>query len=234
MKLIVIVVLLIIFCGCSKDLVRYHGHKYHIIEAGQQYWMDENLSSKSYRFGRKIPFITDYNVWPELQSPGCGYYNNDTSKQKKYGMLYNWYAVDNGKLCPVGWRVPTNNDWLKLEEQLGGYDIAGGKMKAISGWYGNHVSGDDIGFKALPGGYRLNADFLERKVGIWWTSTSSGKSDFQNDSLYKAYTDLFKNSGYVWGRKIEYSNSQLINTLNLPNNGFSVRCIRVRQGRKTD
>jgi uncharacterized protein (TIGR02145 family) len=232
MKQTGIALLLMLLGGCSKDLVRYHGHQYHVIKAGKQYWMDENLATDRYRFGRKIPVITDTNVWPELTGPGCCYSSNDSSMLMKYGMLYNWNAVNGGKLCPPGWRVPTNIDWLVLEERLGGEKIAGGKMKAVSGWFGRHVSGDDIGFKALPGGYRLNGDFQEGKSAIWWSSTVSGMADFQNDSLYKSYTDLFKNKKYIWGRKIEYSSTRLFSTLNLPDNGFSVRCVKVRQNGK--
>ena len=231
MKLPFALIALLILSGCSKEFVRYHGHKYKAIRAGDQYWIDENLLTKSYRSGKKIPLINDYNQWPEMITPACGNYNNDTSKIRTYGMLYNWYAVNQGNLCPKGWRVPSHKDWLKLEEQLGGQFIAGGKMKAVSGWKGRHVSGDDIGFKAFPGGYRLNGDFLEGTEAIWWTSSVADSSYFQNVSLSEPYGSLAKSNVYIWGRKIVSSSSELFSSLNLRENGFSVRCVKIKSAK---
>jgi uncharacterized protein (TIGR02145 family) len=228
MKTFVFFASLLLLTGCSKEFIRYHNHKYKVIGAGDQYWMAENLVTKSYRNGKKIPLITDYDVWPEMTTPGCGYYNNDTSKLRKYGMLYNWYAVDGGKLCPAGWRVPSHEDWLKLEKFYGGNKQVGGKMKAVSGWKGRHVSGDDFGFKALPGGYRLNEDFLEGWEAIWWTTSVANASYFQDVKPTESYLSLVASNTYIWGRKISYTGSDLITTLNLRENGFSVRCVRVK------
>jgi uncharacterized protein (TIGR02145 family) len=228
MKLVLILVSVFLFTSCSKEFVRYHGHQYKAIQAGDQYWMNENLATSSYRFGKKIPLITDYMVWPELTTPGCGYYKNDTSKLRKDGMLYNWYAVEGGKLCPIGWRVPSHEDWNKLETFLGSDRTAGGKMKAVSGWKGRHVSGDDIGFKALPGGYRLNDDFLEGWEAIWWTTSVADASYFQNVKLDET---ILAGNIYVWGRKISYNSSVLFTTLNLRENGFSVRCVKGKKAK---
>jgi uncharacterized protein (TIGR02145 family) len=231
MKLLFAFIILLSLSGCSKEFVRYHGHRYKTIRTGDQFWMDENLATKSYRFGKKIPLINDYDQWPEMLTPACGYYNNDTSKLRKYGMLYNWYAVKGGKLCPLGWKVPSQEDWLKLEDKLGGQFPAGGKMKAVSGWKGRHVSGDDIGFKALPGGYRLNGDFLEGTEAIWWTSTIADSSYFQKVKLNDAYRSLVESNVYVWGRKIVGNSSDLISTLNHRENGFSVRCVKIKSAK---
>jgi uncharacterized protein (TIGR02145 family) len=238
MKVIFFLTLLFLLTGCSNKLfmsqnnlkLEYHKKQYGVIQAGDQYWMSENLATTTYRFGKKIPLITDYNMWPEVKTPACGYYQNDTSNLHKYGMLYNWYAVNKGKLCPAGWGVPSYEDWLKLEKYLGGENIAGGKMKAIAGWKGRHVSGDDIGFKALPGGYRLNDDFLEGFEGIWWTRTVADASYFQKINMNDTYQKLLSGSIiYIWGRKISYKSTELISTLNQRENGFSVRCVKIKK-----
>jgi uncharacterized protein (TIGR02145 family) len=239
MKANIFLSLLFLLTGCSNRLFMsqnnqklvYHKKEYGVILAGDQYWMSENLASKTYRLGKKIPLITDYNLWPEMKTPTCGYYQNDTSNLRKYGMLYNWYAVNKGKLCPAGWRVPLHEDWLKLEKYLGGEDIAGGKMKAVTGWKGGHVSGDDIGFKALPGGYRLNDDFLEGREGIWWTNSTADASYFQKVNLDENYRSLVAGKIYIWGRKIVYNSSELISTLNQRENGFSVRCVKTKKSK---
>ena len=37
-----------------------------------------------------------------------------------YGRLYNWYAVDDARgLCPSGWHVPTDGEFMTLEMELG-------------------------------------------------------------------------------------------------------------------
>ena len=38
----------------------------------------------------------------------------------EYGRLYNWYAVDDVRgLCPSGWHVPTDGEWMTIEMALG-------------------------------------------------------------------------------------------------------------------
>jgi uncharacterized protein (TIGR02145 family) len=236
MKTIVFLAFIFAISGCTRIFISdggqeisYHGKRYKILKAGDQYWMAENLATKTYRYGKKIPLITDYKIWPEMKTPGCGYYKNDSSNLRKYGMLYNWYAVEEGKLCPAGWRVPSHEDWNRLEEILGGQFRSGGKMKALSGWKGKHISGDDIGFNALPGGYRLNDDFLEGFEAIWWSSTIADTRYFQKVNLDETYRSLVGKNTYIWGRKISFNGSTLFSTLNLRENGFSVRCVKAKK-----
>jgi uncharacterized protein (TIGR02145 family) len=207
MKKIALLLVLLFFSNCSRHFISYHGHRYPIIPALDQWWMAENLATDSYRSGRHIPLVTSDSVWTSIQTPACCYYDNDTSCLWKYGMLYNWYAVEAGHLCPLGWKIPSDDDWLQLEKFLGGGLRAGGRLKSVDGWKGRPVSADDIGFKALPGGYRLNESFSDGYAGMWWSSTPYDTS-------------------YVWGRRIDYNSTELINTLNNRQNGFSVRCMK--------
>ncbi len=239
MKTIILLALLFVISGCSRIFVTagggeisYHKKKYKVVKAGSQYWMAENLATDSYRSGKKVPLITDYPKWPEMNTPACGYYDNDTANLRKYGMLYNWYAVDGGQLCPSGWRVPSHEDWNKLEETLGGQFRAGGKMMATTGWKGRLISGNDIGFTALPGGYRLNDDFLKGYEAIWWSSTIADTRYFQKVNMDEAYQTLMGKNTYVWGRKISYTGPTLLSTLNLQENGFSVRCVKAKKEKK--
>jgi len=200
--------------GCSKELVRYHGHEYKVIQAREQLWMAENLQTDRYRSGKKIPVINDTFVWPDLNSAACGFMNNDTSKLRKYGMYYNWLAVDGGNLCPFRWRVPANKDWNKLEAYLGGEFRAGGKMKSVKGWKRGHVSGDDIGFNGLPGGYRLNGDFQEKESTVWWSSSIARMNSLENKKTGETLPVSDPQKKWIWGRRIEMQNSLLANTVN--------------------
>lgn len=86
-------------------------------------------------------------------------YNNDPTKIADYGLLYNWYAVDNAHgLAPAGWRVPSKADFDALITYLGGDSVAGGKLKEIglTHWTSpNTGATDEYGFKALPAGQRI-------------------------------------------------------------------------------
>ena len=45
--------------------------------------------------------------------------------------MYNWYAVDTGKLAQIGWHIPTDYEWKILADHLGGESVAGGELKEI-------------------------------------------------------------------------------------------------------
>lgn len=70
------------------------------------------------------------------------------------GMLFN-----KGNLCPVGWHVPDDNEWIDLINYLECIDKAGGKLKE-SGYLHwitpNTRAVDEYGFSALPAGWRSN------------------------------------------------------------------------------
>ena len=71
-----------------------------------------------------------FNTWENLTTPGYCWYNNDSvSYRNTYGALYNWYAVNTGKLAPTGWHVPSDAEWEVLGNYLGGDSVAGGKLK---------------------------------------------------------------------------------------------------------
>lgn len=125
--------------------------------------------------------------------------------------MYNWYTVNTGKLCPVGWHVPTNDEITQLVNYLGGASVAGGILKGTgtSHWSSPNTGATDANnFKALPGGIRYdNGPFdLTGVQGGWWNS--SNYSTLTAWYLYLTYN---------------YSNSFQGN-LN-KKNGMSVRCI---------
>jgi len=85
-----------------------------------------------YRNGDVIsPEASDDTYWSTTTSGAFCWYNNDAATYKNvYGALYNWYAVtDTRNLCPAGWHVPSDAEWTKLTQQLGGLGVAGGKLK---------------------------------------------------------------------------------------------------------
>lgn len=228
MRSVYIFILLLFLVSCSKDFLRYQGYRYKLIDAGSQRWMAEDLQAAKYRSGKKIPVVKDVGIWPDLNTPACGFYNNDSSRLAKYGLVYNWKAVEGGKLCPRKWRVPSQVDWDTLETFLGGDLRAGGKMKSVSGWKGD-VSGDDIGFDAKAGGYRLNMDLQEGHAVVWWSSTIIRDEDLNSLVATIGRDQAAQSETWVWGRRIENYSTKLWTTANRPNNGFYIRCMRNRK-----
>ncbi len=125
------IIVVFIFSGCKKDnenpvtpaagtVTDNDGNVYHTVAIGKQVWMAEDLKTTKYNDGTPIPLVTDGTAWVNLNTPGCCWYNNDADTYKAtYGALYNWYAVNTGKLAPAGWRVASDADWKTLEMSLG-------------------------------------------------------------------------------------------------------------------
>jgi uncharacterized protein (TIGR02145 family) len=156
-------VILIILAGCSKgedsEIVKdIDGNVYTAITIGTQIWMGENLKTTRYNDKTEIPNVVSNVLWQELTSGAYSWYDHDESTYKKaYGGLYNWYAANSGKLCPVGWRLPTPEDWTTLSDFLGGDEIAGGKLKetGTTHWSSpNTGATNETGFTGLPTGLR--------------------------------------------------------------------------------
>jgi len=208
------------------------GNIYHTIKIGTQLWMLENLRTTKYNDGTKIPTVKIIygNEFSKLQTPAYCWYNSDSITFKNiFGALYNGYAVSTGKLAPIGWHVPTIDDWKKLSNFLGGDSISGGKLKSTkTSSIANHESfvhegnwlspntgaTNSSGFSALASG-NVASSYGFGNGGshcFWWSSTE--------DNI------ILANSHFTIG--LGYSTK---NILTLPNGadntfGFSVRCIR--------
>jgi len=151
---------------------------YPVVIIGTQYWMAENLKTIRYNDNTTIPLVTSTSAWTNLTSAAYCWYDNDSATYASaYGALYNWKAVDTDKLCPTGWHVPTNNEWITMLDYVGGDTIAASKLKETGNTHwtsSNEDATNETGFTALPGGYRgTNGSFLRLGTsGHWWTATS--------------------------------------------------------------
>jgi len=190
------------------------GNIYKTVTIGTQTWMAENLRTTKYKDGTAISNVAGANEWGDLMTGAyCNFNNtNNIDTIATYGRLYNWYAVNTGKLAPVGWHIPTDAEWTKLTDYLGGQSVAGGKLKEIgtTHWDSPNIGAtNETGFTALPGGYRdINCTFVSiGHVGDWW---SSSERTIYN-VYYRFMPDVYSN---VY---IGYFNKEL---------GLSVRCIK--------
>lgn len=180
------------------------GNEYKTVKIGDQEWMVDNLKVTHYRNGEPIPNVTDNTEWSNLSTGAyCSYENND-SNINKYGLLYNWYAVDdNRNIAPEGWHIPTDDDWKQLEMYLGmsqseanidedwrGTD-EGGKLKeaGTAQWLSpNTGATNSSGFSAIPGGVRDYEDGTFRDMGYgaaFWSTI-----DTKVRGLYYEHSDV--------------------------------------------
>jgi len=69
--------------------------------------MAENLKVTRYRNGDTIPNVTGAQ-WDKITTGAYCFYNNSYENRSTYGLLYNWYAVDDSRnICPEGWHIST-------------------------------------------------------------------------------------------------------------------------------
>ncbi|MDR2593244.1 MAG: tetratricopeptide repeat protein [Fibromonadaceae bacterium] len=131
------------------------GKKYKTVVIGTQTWMAENLNY--YASGSKC-------------------YNNNLVNCQKYGRLYDWNTAM--KVCPIGWHLPSKEEWQILTHFAGGDEVAGKKLKAKNVWddyEGNSGKGtNDYGFFALPGGFDSSNLSFNSTTGLYRHSNCSG------------------------------------------------------------
>ena len=193
--------------------------EYSWIEIGSQHWMSENLKATKFNDGTAIDLVLDNTTWTNIATGAyCWFNNEESANMDTYGGLYNWHAVNTGKLCPVDWHVPTDEEWKILEKYLGmtqveaydwgerGTDV-GDKLKGVGEDWGN-TGTNESGFTALPSGFRRYDSGVFQGGGYWWSTTESFP--------YGNYS-LFRSLGWYGG--VSRSNAHW-------NNGFSVRCLR--------
>ena len=181
------------------------GNTYPGIKIGTQIWFNKNLNVTRYQNRDSIEQISTDALWQNASEGAWSFSNNSSDNQDVYGKLYNWYAVsDTRKLCPAGWKIPSDEDWAILTNFLGGSDVAGGKLKAtgISFWLIPNAWATNLSyFSALPGGYRdVGGSFAGLGYyGLWWSSTPNGTEAWSrylyNEFNYVSRESYNKNQG---------------------------------------
>jgi len=189
------------------------GNNYKTLNIGDQTWMAENLNVSNYNDGTSIPNVTDETTWTELSTGAMCNYENMPSFSAIYGKIYNWYAVNTGKLCPAGWHVATDEEWTTLTNYLGGTEVAGAKLKETDTTHWakpNSGATNETGFTALPAGARSEfGTFISIHLdGTWWTATESDKGTPWFRYMFFDYCTVLRNYGY--GKR----------------SGLSVRCVK--------
>ncbi len=222
--------------SCGDDFIDSRDEQiYTTVQIGGICWMAKNLAylpqvdeksdgSEDVVYG-KYYYVYDYT--PTGIDEAAEITNAKiTSMYLTYGVLYNWNAAMNGAtssasnpsgiqgVCPNGWHLPSNDEWIILTDCLEGLSSAGGKMKesGTSHWGSPNSGATNLsGFTALPGGRRVlssNGSFNNTVTrGRWWSST-------ENDLINAMSRNLRYNSIEAY---VNNSNKSF---------GYSVRCIK--------
>jgi uncharacterized protein (TIGR02145 family) len=213
---------------CPDQVVDVEGNVYATVMIADRCWMKENLRTVHYKNGTPITNVSDGTAWANLTTEAYAWFGNDSTWKDEYGPLYNWWAVaDPNGLCPEGWKMPVNSDWIALSDLAGGTSSPNGnKLKScrqVNSPFGGlcntsvhprwdysslHHGTDDFGISALPGGYRgWSGDFYDvGKYGGWWSATEDWNS--------------------AYSRMLDYSAGYIIANAVNKRFGLSVRCIK--------
>jgi len=199
---------------------------YRTIAINGTLWMAENLN-----------FQSNDSWWYK----GSGQIDANISvdeiltKGKNYGRLYSWAEIQNlpdscdtslcltakgnevrQGLCPTGWHVATDSDWVRLLRYIDPNTVAldntaGRKLMSASGWptEDSAMRHDAYGFRAMPGGGRWPGGAFSNAgyMAMWWSSSETGK---------KYASDVYLSSSNKYANKYEDTKDK----------GFSVRCVR--------
>jgi uncharacterized protein (TIGR02145 family) len=185
----------------ADQTVNKDSDEYPWMEFGSQIWMTRNLS---------------FDI-----SDGSFCYDDNSTNCDIYGRLYTWEAAQH--VCPEGWHLPSDEEWMVLEQSIGLKEKAA-KKTGLRGKVEGNVLKDTIqglwssqekihynanGFNALPGGYSLNEkkSVEKEESAIFWTST-----------------EYYIESAYY--RKLEASKGGIHRYYSNKSRGCSVRCVK--------
>ena len=204
-----------LWCCGAPIIDSRDGQSYNTVQIGTQCWMSQNLNYGS-MVAASSPMSNDGIV-----EKYC--YENAESRCLEYGALYQWdeamqyvYVESTQGICPAGWHIPSEAEWVLLENYLGGKNIAGGKMKEAGyvHWVSpNTGATNSSGFTARAGGYNTYSETTPwtglRTHNYIWASTPYG-------TTYARRRGLF----YFSGQSYPYYDLKWL--------GFSVRCLKTQ------
>ena len=162
-------------CG-TTTISDYDGNVYHTIPFGQQCWIKENLRATILEDGTAIPYSD--NVASIIPLEARGYY------------YPHWAAM---KICPAGWRMPSEEDWTTLASYVSsqadylctsGQDNFGNAKALASTSYwelsdsactvgNNPESNNASGFSILPAGCEVDTSFISTNRWAYFHSSTT-------------------------------------------------------------
>lgn len=216
-----------------------------VVFTNGQEWMAENLRTTRFNSGDPIPQIQSPNQWSAATNPAfsrshkLGFrYPLNFYYDTLYGPKYNYQAaIDPKGLCPTGWRVPTDEDWKKLEKKLGMSD----QLLNNTGWRGD--ASMDLADKIMAVSDKYN--YLPIWEGIGGTNSSGFNAMsagwIGQDGLYNAeFSQTYywsqsdgSSEDKGWSRGLDAGQIGIERNEATSNHGYSIRCIKGEGSRAT-
>ena len=229
LSLITTIVICVCFTGCKKKetpprvietstVTDIEGREYKTVKIGNQWWMAENLAVTRFNDSSSVAFISALNSdWDNTTEAAYTSLNDG-----QYGFLYNFAVIENTKnIAPEGWHVPTDEEWLMLEKEIG----MSSEETILLGWRGTNEANklaalnaigwpegaplfgsDEYGFNAKPGGCRsFSGEInLQGNIAFWWSASTDG------------------NEG--WYRYIDANQTRIFRQHTYKGYGMNIRC----------
>jgi len=207
-------------------------------QIGNQIWMKQNLSIGIQN--SKVPrekycnSVDMADLHPEDTCNDFVYVDHE-----EYGLLYDWEMAM--EACPAGWRLPSDDDWNELINNLGGQEAAFDKLRSpLTGsqlevpaffngfpfgtslvknpnghpfWYEPNSATNESGFSALP-------------AGSWRPLGSFGFSGLGKRALYwtSEKSNISPNQSIAFS--INSANNYVTETTTERTDFLSIRCIK--------
>ena len=172
------------------------GKTYNAVQIGTQIWMAENMAYKPKNGLYAAPY-------------------NDIQNIKTYGYLYTWNTAV--KICPQGWHLPSNIEWVILSEYVDDY-CSPLKETGTAYWTSSNEATNSTGFTAIPANciFDDGTSFsIDKPWALWWSSTeySANEAKFVAISFDSKYFNVSKP-----GDDVAFQQSK--------SSKFSVRCVK--------
>merc|ERR1719187_6854 len=204
-------------CGGDSGTFRdpRDGERYRTVTVGSQTWMAENL-----RYSVPGGGSWDYNDDPDNTIR--------TDGNPAYGKLYSWEAAR--EAAPPGWHLPSDEEWRRLEEELGmpeedlekiGFEVERGTDQGVQ-----LQSGGSSGLDFLPAGYRRDQAYLALGLPPF--------EECDNDCRTYLWVNTTTDSGEVFRRKLNPKRSErnFVYRFTNPPDGFAISVRLVKDEEK--
>ena len=183
--------ILIVLNSCSNEpniLKDNDGNTYQIIQHEDLLWMAENLRVTKDPAGSMVSYYI----------PG-----SDSSTIPTYGLLYDYEIAC--KVCPSGWRLPTNDEWESFLDFKNTNNAGAFKNQLWEGETNTNTSGFSVSPTGIGNHQEHPNQFGENS--LYWSSDRDGEH-------------------FIWTYIFERGSNQIRKASQHPTYAFSVRCVK--------
>ncbi|MDR2595410.1 MAG: hypothetical protein LBC87_11630 [Fibromonadaceae bacterium] len=174
------------------------GKEYKTVKIGEQVWMAENLN---YEVENGLCYGENGKVEKHIIIGETTLSDKEIQDNcNEYGRLYDWETAM--EVCPDGWHLPSDEEWINLYSYVGGGETAGKYLKSKSGWINEFIL---YPFKSimtillaplLADSFREILDFF-KVIFSEFLKFSNGKDTFSFNALPSGYAS---DSGFGYYR----------------------------------